>query len=91
METKKTYQIGEVVLLVLALLFTAVGCERELNKSTELKESTEQTQSLNEAALAGAEAEELGVIIEYNWHRKEGTFARNKVTIVQPRSIVQKP
>jgi len=62
METKKTYQIGEVVLLVLALLFTAVGCERELNKSTELKESTEQTQSLNETALAGAE--EVGVIIE---------------------------
>ena len=66
METKKTYQIGEVVLLVLALLFTAVGCERELNKSTGLKESTEQTQSLNETALAGAEAEELGVIIEHN-------------------------
>lgn len=64
METKKTYQIGKVVLLVLALLFTAVGCERELNKSTELKESTEQTQSLNETALAGSEAEEVGVIIE---------------------------
>jgi len=61
METKKTYQIVEVVLMVLAVMFTAVGCERKLTKSPD-----KQTQSLNEAALAGAEVEELGVIIERN-------------------------
>lgn len=61
METKKTHQIGEVVLILLAMLFTAIGCERKLAKSP-----VEQIQSLNEAALAGAEAEELGGIIERN-------------------------
>ncbi len=66
METKKTYQIVEVVLMVLAILFTALGCERELTESSELTESVEQTRSLNETALAGSEAEELGVIIERN-------------------------
>ncbi|MHC4639584.1 MAG: hypothetical protein ACYTBV_19110, partial [Planctomycetota bacterium] len=59
MKTKKAYQIVKVVLLVLAILSTALGCERELNEFSELTESTEQTQSL-------AEAEELGVIIERN-------------------------
>ncbi|MBC8472997.1 MAG: CocE/NonD family hydrolase [Planctomycetes bacterium] len=66
METKKTYQIVEVVLLVLTLLFSTGGCERELTKSTELTESAEQAQPSNETALAGADAEELGVIIERN-------------------------
>ncbi len=62
METKyKTFPILEVVLMVLAVTFTAVGCERKLTKSP-----AEQAQSLNETALAGTEAEELGVIIERN-------------------------
>ena len=64
METKKTYQIVEVVLILLAMLFTAVGCERKMGnlpEKTTPTESAEQTQSLNEAALASAEAEELGV------------------------------
>lgn len=63
---KKTCQIVEFVLMVLALLFTTIGCERELNKSTELKESVEETKSLNEAPPDGAEVQELGVIIERN-------------------------
>ncbi|MFC1795253.1 ankyrin repeat domain-containing protein, partial [Planctomycetota bacterium] len=66
MKMNKTYRIVEVVLIVLALLFTAIGCEKELTKSTELKEPTEQTQLLDGTSLAGAEAEELGVIIERN-------------------------
>jgi len=81
METKKTYQIVEVVLLVLTLLFSTGGCERELTKSTELTESAEQTQSSNETALAGAEAEELGVIIERNvpLPMRDGTILRADV------------
>jgi len=51
----------KLICLVLAVMFTAVGCERKLAKSP-----AEQTQSLNEAALTGSEAEELGVIIERN-------------------------
>ena len=54
MKTKKANQIVKVVLLALAILSTALGCERELNEFSELTESAEQTQSL-------AEAEELGV------------------------------
>ena len=66
METKKTNQIVEIVLSLLVMLFTATGCERELNKSTELKESAEQSQSLKEVPTTSAEAEELGIIIERN-------------------------
>lgn len=69
MEIKKTYQIVEVILMVLALLFIAIGCERKLGKLPEKAmptESAEQTQSLNKTALAGVEAEELGVIKEPN-------------------------
>jgi len=65
----KTHLIIEFVLMVLALLFSTGGCERKLDNLPEkagLTESAEQTQSLNETALAGAEAEELGVIIEHN-------------------------
>jgi len=47
--------------LVLAVIFTAVGCEKKLTIS-----SVEHTQSLNEAAPADVEDEELGVIIERN-------------------------
>jgi len=54
METKKTYQIIEVVLIILAMLSTDLGCERKPAKSP-----IEHTQSLNETAPAGAEAEEL--------------------------------
>ena len=64
METKKAYQIVEVVLLVLVLIFSSVGCEKELTKSTKSKEQAEQTQSLNETSTTDAEDEELGVIIE---------------------------
>ncbi len=52
--------------LVLVVMFNAAGCKRKLSKSPEPAiptESAEQTQSSNETALAGAEAEELGVII----------------------------
>ena len=70
METKyKTFLILEFVLMVLALLFSAGGCERKLGNLPEKAmptESAEQTQSLHEAPPAGAEAEELGVIIERN-------------------------
>jgi hypothetical protein len=64
METKKTNQIVEIVLSLLVMPFTDTGCERELNKSAELKESAEQSQSLKEVSTISAEAEELGIIIE---------------------------
>ena len=60
----KMYRIVEVVLIVLTLLFTVVGCEKELTKSTKLKEQAEQTQSHDEISLAGAEAKESGIVIE---------------------------
>ena len=70
--------------LVLAVMFTAVGCERKLSnlpEKTMPTESAEQTQSLNEAALASAEAEELGVKIERNVPvpMRDGTILRADV------------
>jgi putative CocE/NonD family hydrolase len=84
MGTKQTYQIVEVVLLVLALLFSSIGCEREMGKLPEQAmstESAEQTQSLTETALARAEAEELGVIIKRNVPvpMRDGTILRADV------------
>jgi putative CocE/NonD family hydrolase len=85
METKyKTFLILEFVLMVLVLLFTSIGCERKLGKLPEKAtpaESAEQTQSLSEVALAGAEAEELGVIIERNVPvpMRDGTILRADV------------
>lgn len=81
MKTKKIYQIVDVVLMILPLLFTSIGCERELTKPIELKESVEQTQSLNEAPPAGEEAEELGVKIERNVPvpMRDGTILRADV------------
>jgi len=65
-KTKETSQIIKVILILLAMLFTPIGCERELNIPAELKESDEQSQSLKEVPTDGAEAEELGIIIERN-------------------------
>lgn len=64
METKyKTFLILIFGLMALVLLFTALGCERELTKSTELKESAGQTRSFSEV---GTKAEESGVSFEPN-------------------------
>ena len=46
---RKNDSILDVILIILALLFSIVGCERKLTKYTKLKESTEQTQSLSDA------------------------------------------
>lgn len=46
----KNHSILEVVLMVLALLFTAIGCERRLTKSPE---SAKQIKSLHDAAADG--------------------------------------
>ncbi len=67
--------------MVLALLFTSVACERKMGKLPEKEmptESAEQTQSFSETALAGAEAEELGIIIERNVpvRMRDGTILR---------------
>src|SRR4030042_1916534 len=77
----KIYSILDVIPIILALLFSIVGCERELTEFSRLKESAEQTQSLNEAALADAESEELGVIIERNVPvpMRDGTILRADV------------
>ena len=46
METKNTYQIVEVALLVLALMFITSGCERSLTNSTaSAPEGPDQNQS----------------------------------------------
>jgi putative CocE/NonD family hydrolase len=45
---RKTHQIIEDILLVLAILLTVTGCEKKLIKDSELKKSTELIQSLNE-------------------------------------------
>jgi hypothetical protein len=84
MGTKKTYQIVQFVLIILALLFTSVGCERKLRKLHEPEmptELAEQTKSLSEATLAGLESEELGVIIERNVPvpMRDGTILRADV------------
>jgi len=55
----KSHSILEVVLMVLVLLFTAIGCERRLAKSPE---STEQIKSLHEAAADG-DIEEVKLLI----------------------------
>jgi putative CocE/NonD family hydrolase len=70
--------------LVSVIIFAAVGCENKLNKlpePTKPTESAEQTQPSNETALAGAEAEELGVIIERNVPvpMRDGTILRADV------------
>ena len=55
--------------LVSVIIFAAVGCENKLNKlpePTKPTKQTEQTQSLKKVPAAGAEAEELGIIIERN-------------------------
>jgi len=76
METKKTYQIVEVVLIALAMVFTAIGCERKLAKSP-----AEQTQSLIKAPTIYEKTKELGIIIERNVPvpMRDGTILRADV------------
>ena len=80
----KIHSLLEVASIIFVLLFTSVGCERKPGKLPEpaiLTESAEQTQSLNKAAPTGAEAEELGVIIERNVPvpMRDGTILRADV------------
>jgi len=77
----KPIQLSYFVSLI---IFATVGCENKLNKihePTKPTEQTEQTQSRTEAALACAEAEELGIIIERNVPvpMRDGTILRADV------------
>ena len=51
-------------LVILTLIFTTIGCEREHNESSRLKEPTEKIQSPNKVTPDSAKDEELGVIVE---------------------------
>ncbi len=67
--------------LVSLIIFATIGCENKLNKIHEPTKPTEQTQSRTKAALACAEAEELGIIIERNVPvpMRDGTVLRADV------------
>ncbi len=75
------HSIRKVTLVILTLMFITIGCEREHNKYSELTESSEQVQSLNEESSIDAEDEELGVIVERNIPvpMRDGTILRADV------------
>jgi putative CocE/NonD family hydrolase len=63
---KNQNNIFSILIIIFLLVFVNVGCERKHNQSSDLKETIEQIQSLNEVAPSDIEDEELGIIVERN-------------------------